>query len=99
MRLATYDKQPAEAKDYDIDYAEWLAVPGDTLDEVIVEVLCLTDTTDTTLEVYETQITPTRIKLWVRGGTDGARYKVTVTVATVGRRIDQSELIFKIKDI
>ncbi len=41
MILETYIKQPAEYKDYDVNYAEWLADPVDTLYDVTatVEVL------------------------------------------------------------
>lgn len=99
MKLETYDKQPREDKDYDIDYAEWLGPMGDTLDEAQTLVDCLTDADDTSMEVYATEMTLSRLKLWVRGGTHGARYKVTVIVTTVGRRTDESELIFKVKDV
>ena len=43
--------------------------------------------------------TATTVKLWISGGTHGARYKVTVTVTTTYERVDQSELIFTVKDI
>ena len=39
------------------------------------------------------------MKLWISGGTHGARYKVTATVTTTYERVDQSELIFTIKEI
>lgn len=99
MKLETYDKQPREDKDYDIDYAEWLGPMGDTLDEAQTLVDCLTDADDTSMEVYGSDMTVDRLKLWIRGGTHGARYKVTAIVTTVGGRTDESELIFKVKDV
>lgn len=98
--LATYTKQPDEVKDYDVDYSEWLLPMGDTLDQVDPTVECLTDPSDTSLEVRDlpVSITATACKLWMRGGTNGARYKVTLQATTVGGRLDESELIFKIKD-
>ena len=99
MILAKYEKQPAEVKDYDIDYSEWLAPVADDLDAVTTSVECLSDPGDTSLQVDRAPFTATTVKLWISGGTHGARYKVTVTVTTTYERVDQSELIFTIKEI
>lgn len=98
--LATYIKQPDEVKDYDVDYSEWLLPMGDTLDAVDPTVECLTDPLDTSLIVRDipVSITTMACKLWMTGGTNGARYKVTLLATTVGGRKDESELIFKVKD-
>jgi len=99
MILATRTKQPGEEKDYDIDYAPWLLPMDDSLDEIEdVVVECITDPADTSLVCLESALTATTCKLWMSGGTDGQRYKVTVQVRTVGGRLDESELVFKIKD-
>jgi hypothetical protein len=102
-KLATYVKQPAEVKDYDIDYGPWLTPVEDTLDTIEVSIICLTDPSDTELVCQPfPPMTATVCKLWISGGTDGANYKVTVRATTVGTavgsRVDESELIFKIKD-
>lgn len=98
MILATFTKQPLEFKDYDVNYAPWLAPMGDTLDEIETTVVCVTDPADNSLVVDRTAMTASTLKLWVRGGTAGLRYKVTILAYTVGGRIDESELIFKVKD-
>ena len=100
MRLETFIKQPNEVKDYDIDYSPWLLPIGDTLDEVVPTVECLTDPDDTTLicGVNDVLTTTTRAKFWVRGGTAGNRYKLTALAYTVEGRVDESELIFVVKD-
>lgn len=98
MILATYEKQPSEIKDYDVEYATWLAPMGDTLDNVTTTVVCLTDDTDTTLVCDSVSRTSTRCKVWMSGGTDGNKYKLTIQAATVGGRLDESELEFTIKD-
>jgi len=99
MILKTYEKQPSEEKDYDVDYGPWLLPMGDTLDEVVPSVQCLTDPADDSLVVREyPAITATVCKLWIQGGTDGQRYKVTLKASTVAGRLDESELIFKVKD-
>ena len=99
MILAKYEKQPVEVKDYDIDYGEWLAPVADDLDAVQTLVECLSDPNDTSLQVDSAPFTASTVKLWISGGTHGARYKVTVTVTTTYERVDQSELIFTVKDI
>lgn len=100
MILATYTKQPREEKDYDIDYSPWLLPIGDTLDEVVPEVVCITDPSDTSLvcTLDDVRITTTYAKFWVRGGTSGNRYKLTATATTVEGRVDESELIFVVRD-
>lgn len=98
MILATFEKQPAEYKDYDIDYSPWLLSMDDELDDVEVRVDPLTDPTDTTLECDNFAFTSVTGKFWVRGGTAGNRYKLTVLATTLGGRIDESELVFRIKE-
>lgn len=100
MILDRKEKQPAEVKDYPIDYSEWLAeiTAGDTIASASAEAVCTTDATDTALVVNSVSTAATGLAVWLSGGTDGQTYKVTVTVNTVGGRIDQSEFIVKLKD-
>lgn len=98
MILKRFTQQPNERKDYDIDVAPWLA-PGDTIDTVASWAVCLTDPLDTSLTIDTTQYTVDRVKVWVEGGVHGRKYKITVAVTTVEGRVDESELIFTIKEI
>lgn len=88
-----------EEKDYDIDFSPWLDPMEDSLDELDVFVECLDDSSDTTLEVYDFNFTEQVVKIWVKGGTDGFVYKITLRVQTTGRRVDESELLFIIGEI
>jgi hypothetical protein len=97
MILAKYEKQPAEVKDYDIDYSDWLIPAEDTIDSITTAVTSETEVVPT-LEVDYTQNTITVAKLWISGGTVGTQYKITVLMTSEGGRIDESELIFRIKD-
>lgn len=99
MILETYTKQPSEYKDYDIDYSVWLSDPVDTLFDVTTSVECVSTPGDTALTVGRVDMTQQTVKLWVAGGTDGEKYKITINATTSGSRIDQSELIFKVKEI
>lgn len=98
--IASYTKQPAERKDYDVFYDEWLSWdPDDTLDDVQAHVLQMSGPTEgVPLFVERIDITATVAKLWVSGGTNGARYKVEITTSTQRGRIDQSEIKFTIKE-
>lgn len=97
MILATYEKQPAEYKDYDIDYSQWLTPADDTISLVTTTVTSTTEAVPT-LSVDLIQNTVYVSKLWVAGGTVGVKYKITVLLTTLDGRIDESELIFNIKD-
>lgn len=101
MILAKYEKQPAEVKDYDIDYAEWLGPVGDTVATATTTVTCDTEPVPTLL-VDSVETSDTLVKLWVSGGTAGARYKITVRMTTTGAagktRKDESELVFTVKE-
>ena len=97
MILAKYEKQPLEVKDYDIDYAEWLIPAEDVIDFITTTVTSETQAVPT-LEVDYTQQTITLAKLWISGGTVGTQYKVTVFMTSVGGPVDESEMIFNIKD-
>ncbi len=99
MILATYEKQPSEKKDYDVDYSRWLLDIEDSLDNITTTVECLDDPTDTSLMVDSLAITATKLKLWLVGGTSGLEYKVTIKAETVGSRLDESELIFQVEDV
>ena len=97
MILATYEKQPAEVKDYDIDYREWLVPADDVVQSVTTAVTSATETAPT-LVVDSIQMTVYVAKLWISGGTAGTKYKVTVQMETEGGRLDESELVFVVKD-
>lgn len=98
MLLEKFVKQPAEVKDYDVSYAKWLAPIGDVIDSVVTTIACLSTPTDNALTINSTLLTDTSVKLWVAGGTSGKKYKITIRLTTDGGRIDESELMFIIKD-
>ena len=97
MILAKYEKQPAEVKDYDIDYGEWLGPVADTVASTTAIVTSVTEAVPT-LEIDSIMESSTAAKLWISGGTAGVSYKVTVKLTTAGGRLDESELVFTVKD-
>ena len=98
MILGTFYKQPSEVKDYTISYSDWLTGAGDSVDDATAAVVCTTDQTDTSLTVKSVHISPTSVTVWLSGGTDRRKYKVTVRASTVGGRIDESEFLVVVKD-
>lgn len=100
MILETFDKQPHERKDYDVDFIDWLP-QGDTLAGCTATVANISGGTDTSLTVERIDVSDSRVKLWVSGGIDKQRYKVTLLSETTNlplSRIDESEVVFNIKD-
>ena len=97
MILSRYTKQPVEVKDYDIDYSEWLGPVADTVASTTAIVTSVTEAVPT-LEIDSIMESSTAVKLWISGGTAGVSYKVTVQMTTTGGRLDESELVFKVKD-
>jgi hypothetical protein len=98
MILEKHVKQSAEAKDYDINYTDWLTPIQDTVNTAVAAIDCLTAPVDAALVCDSIDVEPTYVKFWVSGGTPGKKYKLTSLVTTVGGRTDESELIFTIKE-
>ena len=96
--LKKFIKQPIEEKDYDVSYEAWLTKMGDTILDVDVHVECLTDPDNVAMHIADTIFTYSKVKIWLKGGTDGNRYKVSIDLFTLGGRLDQSELIFTVRD-
>lgn len=98
MKLGSFTKQPSEYKDYDIHYGPWLIPVNDTIDDASISIECLSDPDDISLVCDSYEYTNNTLKLWMVGGTPTYKYKVTVLLSTVIGRVDESEIIFKIKD-
>lgn len=99
MKLGNKEKQPIEIKDYPIDYSAWLAeCGGDTINGASTQILNMDTPGDTSLEDNGTEVSQSAVRVWLRGGTPGQKYKVSVTVTTTGGRVDQSEFHIKIKE-
>lgn len=91
--LQTFEKQPADVLDYDVDYIEWLPA-ADTLDSVDWSVSPTGLNVETALIIND----GTKVKLWVAGGIDGTTHKVELTVTTTLGRVKQDEVRFRVKD-
>ena len=92
--IATYEKQPADVLDYDIDYATWLP-DNDAIDtaEVVVS-----PTGGMVIDLTLVIENNTRVKIWASGGASGTTYKAEITVTTTDGRVKQDEIRFRCKE-
>lgn len=101
MILGKYIKQPAETLDYDIDFSDFMS-DGDKL--AVTGNPSVPDPINVTVAPAGLTIGPTFaigqtiIKQWLSGGTNGVKYKVTVTATTEGGRVKQVEFVVTVKD-
>lgn len=104
--MYTFQKQPSEVLDYDVDLSSWFAnIEGDDIQSVTITVSAV----DSVAEPVPALIlgpgshpeyvlmgaVPTRFKVWIGGGTNYADYVITCLVTTEQDR--QKEVEFKVK--
>jgi|TARA_R110000868_G_scaffold36278_11_gene128886 hypothetical protein len=104
----TFEKQPNDDLDYDVDMSEWFEF--DVADEISVVgtgvIVSTTGEASPTLSLGPTPhpqtvligSSPTSFKMWVDGGTDGEDYKVTFLITTVASRKVEVEVFFRVRD-
>lgn len=87
----TIDKDPNAHLDYTLRVAAWLAAAGnDSIATVSVrEAVGVT--------VASIAFVGPNVTVWVQGGTVGQPASVTVTITTIGGRVDDRTLHFKIR--
>lgn len=95
---APENKQPWERMDYAITFQDWLN-GGDYVFVAEAFVECLTDPTNTSLEVDLVEYTRDTVKVWVQGGTHNHKYKITIRTTTSQERRDESELVITVKEV
>lgn len=100
--LDRFNKQPAEIKKYQIEYAEWLA-EGQTITNVDTDVIVIndaaTDVGEPTMTITNGNIIGGTVYGYtVNSGTSGKRYKVTFQATTSDAQLVESEIEFKVND-
>ncbi len=87
--LEIWEKRVVEEQDYDINFAPWLKGLTDTIAEYEVIV-------PEGLTKLSSSVSGPRVKVWVKGGTVGTRYKITYRITTVGGRIHEDDIAIDI---
>lgn len=91
MRLGTVHQQPGERDAWSVDYGDDMST-GD-------EVANATITIDPPGLVLDDHVClPTRVRLWLTGGTIGTTYTVFITASTKDGRIMKDQFFMKIRD-
>ena len=91
MIIGSFEKQPSEVLDYDIDCGDWLT-PGDNIQSVTAT------PDDAGLKVDSIVNNDPRIKIWLSEGVDGKSYKVTVGITTADGRHKEVEFMVQVRD-
>lgn len=89
--LALFYKQPADFDDCDVDATDYLFAIGDTL------VACEVDV-EPGITIEANTVVGSTVKIWLSGGVDGRRYKVTARLITAGGRTKEVELVIRVKE-
>ena len=87
--LKKWIKQPAEKQDYDIGFAAWLAALSDTAASFVV-------TVETGITLVSSAMADGVVKVWLSGGTNGTKYKVTATITTTAGRVKEDEILIDV---
>lgn len=91
--MQTFLKQPGDTLDYDADFSNWLP-DGDTITSATATIDVAGE-----LAINAVQVLSPIVKVWAEGGADRATYKITVTAATEGGRIKETEFRLRIKGL
>jgi hypothetical protein len=83
-----FPKQPAEVLDYDVTTDDWMAES-----DYIQTASSVATPVGLTIQSTTVASNGTRAKVWLAGGTSGARYKVTTTMVTHDGRTKEHEFL------
>ena len=103
MAIKTFFKQPSEVKDYDINSVDFFE---GIVDYWVSAVVSVDEVTVPPLEVgpgthddYDLTGDPAQtVKVWLGGGLDGTKYKVTVVMTSFAERVEEEEFYIKVKN-
>lgn len=91
--LGTFNKQPQEILDYDIDYSEFLPESDTIVDHVTSADEGLTVLSSATIDAGK------GVKVWVGGGVTGNTYKVQVRAVSGDGRVKEAEFKVRVKEV
>jgi hypothetical protein len=95
--METRQKQSADVCDFDVKFERWLP-EGDTITTATAVVTEIDPDTDLVINSYSV-VEGLTVKVWTSGGENGATYTITVTAATDGGRVKETEFKVRVKDV
>lgn len=103
VNMITYSKQPADRLAYDFEFADWFEeLEGDDIEAAAVQVVSASIGVPADLVVEQPlriNSPSTRVKIWIEGGVNGARYKLTLTIDTEGGRRKTVDFYMRVKEL
>jgi hypothetical protein len=100
----SFTKQPREVVDYDLDMEDYFEdLTGDQVASVVVEIDTVTvpplEAGPGTHPEYALVGDPKHlVKIWLGGGLDGSKYKITALITTDLERVEEVEFNLKVKE-
>ncbi len=94
MKVGSIEQQPGERMSYSINYSEALNA-GDR----VVSASAICEPEGLVVENVEPFDEGTRVRFWVRGGTNRIPYKITLSVVTADGELLQDEVTAKIVEV
>ena len=94
MKLARFKQQPAERKNYILNYTAWLE-DLETISGVVTEV---DPPGEMTIQGVAIQPGSKQVLFSIGGGLDGGEYKATFTISTSDGQTKQDEVHYAVED-
>ena len=95
MKLAKYQKTPAERKRYTLDYTDWL----DTGETVSAVVFAVDPTGVLFIDSYSIVGSGRQVVFYANAGATGVSYTADVRITTSTGQIKEDQIVFVVKDI
>jgi hypothetical protein len=102
--MKTFYKQPSEVVDYDINSVDYFSGISDEWTSAVISIDTVTvpplEAGPGALSEYDLIGDPKQVvKIWLGGGLNGTRYKVTAVLTSVAGRVEEEEFYLKVKEI
>lgn len=94
--MAIFIKQPAETFTIAVDFTDRMAT-GEALSSATVTAIDSKGATQTTTVIASSSVSSPNVLVRVKAGTDGERYKITVTATTSTTEVYEADVIMRVK--
>ena len=91
MTKTSMEKSSTDLLDYEVSFVDWLD-DGDEIASATSEI------SGGTAIIEQTQVTTSKVKVWISGGENGESNEVKVTATTTGGRIKTECFRLRIRD-